>query len=58
MMRDGAVFIEATRLLGLGWSSEQIPGRRKREDAGMLPDTGLRVSHEAIYAAIHALPRG
>ena len=58
MMRDGAVFIEATRLLGLGWSPEQISGRRKREDAGMQQESGLRVSHEAIYAAIYALPRG
>ena len=58
MMRDGAVFTEATRLLGLGWSPEQISGRRKREDAGMQQDSGLRVSHEAIYAAIYALPRG
>ena len=58
MMRDGAVFIEATRLLGLGWSPEQISGRRKREDAGMQQVSGLRVSHEAIYAAIYALPRG
>ena len=57
-MRDGAVFIEASRLLGLGWSPEQISGRRKREDAGMQQDSGLRVSHEAIYAAIYALPRG
>jgi len=40
----------------LGWSPEQISGRRKREDAGMQQVSGLRVSHEAIYAAIHALP--
>ena len=58
MLRDGAVFTEATRLLGLGWSPEQISGRRKREDAGMQQESGLRVSHEAIYAAIYALPRG
>jgi len=58
MSRDGAVFTEATRLLGLGWSPEQISGRRKREDAGMQQESGLRVSHEAIYAAIYALPRG
>ncbi len=49
MLRDGAVFTEATRLLGLGWSPEQIPGRRKRENAGMQPDKGLRLSHVAIY---------
>jgi hypothetical protein len=49
MLRDGAVFTEATRLLGLGGSPEQIPGRRKREDAGMQPDPGLRLSHVVIY---------
>lgn len=58
MSCDGALFTEATRLLGLGWSPEQISGRRKREEAGMERASGLRVSHEAIYAAIYALPRG
>jgi len=58
LARDGALFTEAARLLGLGWSPEQISGRRKREDAGMQQESGLRVSHEAIYAAIYALPRG
>jgi len=56
--RDGALFAEAARLLGLGCSPEQISGRRRREDAGMQQGSGLRVSHEAIYAAIYALPRG
>ena len=27
---DGALFAEVARLLGLGWSPEQIAGRRKR----------------------------
>ena len=58
MAPDGALFTEAARLLGLGWSPEQISGRRKREDARMQQESGLRVSHEAIYAAIYALPRG
>jgi IS30 family transposase len=58
LARDGALFTEAARLLGLGWSPEQISGRRKREEAGMERPSGLRVSHEAIYAAIYALPRG
>jgi len=58
MSRDGGLFTEAARLLGLGWSPEQISGRRKREEAGMERPSGLRVSHEAIYAAIYALPRG
>ena len=54
MAPDGALFTETARLLGLGWSPEQISGRRKREDAGLQQESGLRVSHEAIYA----LPRG
>ena len=58
MSRDGGLFTEAARLLGLGWSPEQISGRRKREEAGMERPSGLRLSHEAIYAAIYALPRG
>jgi len=58
MAPDGALFAEVTRLVGLGWSPEQISGRRKREAAGVACTSGLRVSHEAIYAAIYALPRG
>jgi len=38
-----------------GWSPEQIAGRLRR----MHPDTaGQRVSHETIYVALYALPRG
>ncbi len=55
---NGALFTEVSRLVRLGWSPEQISGRRKREKAGMACPSGLRVSHEAIYAAIYALPRG
>ena len=55
---DGALFAEIARLLGLGWSPEQIAGRRKRIEAGMEQPSGLRVSHEAIYTALYALPRG
>jgi IS30 family transposase len=58
MYRDGALFAEVSRLVGQGWSPEQISGRRKREEAGMEHPSGVRVSHEAIYAAIYALPRG
>jgi IS30 family transposase len=58
MALDGALFAGVSRLVGLGWSPEQISGRRKREEAGMECPSGLRVSHEAIYAAIYALPRG
>lgn len=55
---EGALFAEITRLLGLGWSPEQIAGRRKRIEEGMEQSSGLRVSHEAIYTALYALPRG
>ena len=41
-----------------GWSPEQISGRRKRMEAGIEQPSGLSVSHEAIYTAIYALPRG
>ncbi len=58
MSRGGALFAELAGLLGLGWSPEQISGRRKREEPGMERRSGLRMSHEAIYAAIYALPRG
>jgi IS30 family transposase len=58
MSRDGPLFTKSARLLGLGWSPEQVSGRRKREDAGMQQESGFRVSHEAIYAATCALPRG
>lgn len=58
MAADGALFAEVSRRIGLGWSPEQISGRRKREEAGMQRAAGVRVSHEAIYAAIYALPRG
>jgi IS30 family transposase len=55
---EGALFTECAELLGRGWSPEQISGRRKRIEAGMEQQSGLRVSHEAIYTAIYALPRG
>jgi transposase, IS30 family len=55
---DGALFGEIAGRLRLGWSPEQISGRRKRIEAGMEQRSGLRVSHEAIYSAIYALPRG
>jgi IS30 family transposase len=55
---DGALFGEVARLLRLKWSPEQISGRRKRIEDGMEQQSGLQVSHEAIYTAIYALPRG
>jgi transposase, IS30 family len=53
---DGPLFAEVTRLLRL--QPEQIAGRRKRLEDGADMSSGLRVSHEAIYQAIYAVPRG
>jgi IS30 family transposase len=58
MAPDDALFGEVAALLRLGWSPEQISGRRKRMEAGVEQPSGVSVSHEAIYTAIYALPRG
>src|SRR5918997_6680627 len=52
------LFAEVAKLLRLQWSPEQIAGRRKRLEEGTEVSSGLRVSHEAIYQAIYAVPRG
>ena len=53
-----ALFADVAALLRRGWSPEQISGRRKRVEGGVVQDAKLLVSHEAIYAALYALPRG
>jgi IS30 family transposase len=58
LARDGKLFLEIAALLRLGWSPEQISGRRKRIEDGKQMQSGMQVSHEAIYTAIYALPRG
>src|SRR3954465_5591891 len=55
---DGPLFAEVTKLLRRQWSPEQIAGRRKRQEDGAEMSSGLRVSHEAIYQALYAVPRG
>jgi IS30 family transposase len=55
---DRDLFRGITDLLRLKWSPEQIAGRRKRIEDGVAMESGLQVSHEAIYTAIYALPRG
>src|SRR4051812_498761 len=50
------LFAEVANLLRL--PPEQIAGRRKRLEDGTEMSSGLRVSHEAIYQAIYAVPRG
>ena len=52
------LFAEVAKLLRLQWSPEQIAGRRKRLEDGTEVSSGLRVSHEAIYQAVYAVPRG
>jgi IS30 family transposase len=42
--------------LRVGWSPEQIAGRLKATSLGPLP--AYAVSHETIYSAIYAMPRG
>ena len=58
LAQGGALFARVAELVGLGWSPEQISGRRKRMEAGVEQSSGLSVSHEAIYTAIYVLPRG
>src|SRR3954462_14055929 len=55
---DSPLFAEVAKLLRQQWSPEQIAGRRKRMEDGTAVSSGLRVSHEAIYQAIYAVPRG
>jgi IS30 family transposase len=42
--------------LRVGWSPEQIAGRLKATSSGCMP--AHAVSHETIYSAIYAMPRG
>ena len=58
LAHDGVLFGQVTALLRRRWSPEQISGRRKRMEAGVEQTSGLTVSHEAIYTAIYAVPRG
>src|SRR3954451_13733547 len=55
---DSPLIAEVTKLLRLQWSPEQIAGRRKRMEDGVAVSSGVPVSHEAIYQAIYAVPRG
>jgi transposase, IS30 family len=58
LAQNGTAFGQVASLLRLGWSPEQISGRRQRMEAGMEQASGVSVSHETIYTAIYALPRG
>jgi IS30 family transposase len=58
LAHNGARFGRVAELVGRGWSPEQISGRRERKEAGVTQSSGVSVSHEAIYTAIYAPPRG
>ena len=58
LAQGSAAFGQVAELLRLGWSPEQISGRRKRMEAGMEQPSGLSISPETIYTVIYALPRG
>lgn len=52
---DSPLWMEVCSRLKKGWSPQQISGRFRR----MFPDDpAARVSHETIYCAIYAQPRG
>jgi IS30 family transposase len=52
---DSPLLNRVRGLMAMGWSPEQVAGRLRR----MNPDEpACHVSHETIYCAIYALPRG
>lgn len=52
---SSALFGRVRELMGQGWSPEQIAGRLRRMEPD---DPQWHVSHETIYCAIYAVPRG
>lgn len=55
LIAGSALFAHVASQLRQGWSPLQIAGRLRRMDAATSPGT---VSHETIYTALYALPRG
>ena len=55
LARDSALWAQVRALLESGWSPEQIAGTLKQDHPGQ---PVLRVSHETIYTAIYAHPKG
>ena len=53
-----ALFAEVAALLRQGRPAEQIAGRRMRIEDAVEQQASVAVSHETIYAALYALPRG
>ena len=55
-LKSGSVLLNRVRaLMAEGWSPEQVAGRLRRMNPD---DPALHVSHETIYCAIYAVPRG
>jgi IS30 family transposase len=55
-LKAGSPLLNRVRaLLAGGWSPEQVAGRLRRMEPD---DPAWRVSHETIYCALYALPRG
>jgi IS30 family transposase len=52
---DGALWAKVRALLDQGWSPAQIAATLKLEHPGL---TAMHASHETIYTAIYAAPRG
>jgi IS30 family transposase len=55
LARGSALWASVRTLLESGWSPEQIAGTLKRDHPG---HPALQVSHETIYTAIYAHPKG
>ena len=55
LLPHNAAFLVVTDLLRQGWSPQQIQGRLRERYPD---DPAFHVSHETIYAAIYAMPRG
>lgn len=52
---DPYLRLVVVELLKRGWSPQQIAGRLPLEHSG---DQAVRVSHEAVYGWVYALPKG
>ena len=55
LLSGSPLFAHVAQALRGGWSPSQIAGRLRRMDPAASPGT---VSHETIYTALYALPRG
>ena len=59
LLSGSPLFAHVAQALRGGWSPSQIAGRLRRMDPAARPGPGPgTVSHETIYTALYALPRG